>query len=308
MSETINYFDLQINGYGGVDFNQDDLPGEELRRACDALAADGVTGICATIITEQLDVMCRRIARLVELAGQDEVVGRMVAGIHVEGPFINAEDGPRGAHPADSVVPATPEAAGKLLDAGGGLVKILTLAPEFDAGCATTRWLAGRGVIVAAGHCDPSRDQLAEACDAGLSYFTHLGNGCHNMVPRHDNIVQRVLSLADRLWVSFIADGVHVPLFALGNYLQVAGPERCVVVSDAIASAGLGPGTYTISRWTLQIGEDLVARSHDGSHLVGSAITMKRSAENLRSMGLDEDTLRLMMAENPRKVLDQAGG
>ncbi len=90
---------------------------------------------------------------------------------------------------------------------------------------------------------------------------------------RHDNIVQRVLSLRERLWITFIADGAHIPWFALRNYLDLVG-ERAIVVTDAIAPAGLGPGRYSLGRWDLQIGDDLVARSPNGSHLVGSALNI----------------------------------
>jgi N-acetylglucosamine-6-phosphate deacetylase len=250
----MRFFDLQVNGYGGVDFNQDDLRAEELRGACERLVADGVEGILATIITESLDKMRARLRRLVELRPQDSLIKQVIAGLHIEGPFINETDGYRGAHPLDAVRPANVEEILRLLDAAGGLARIVTLAPERDPGFAVTRRLVGEGVAVSAGHCNPSVDELKAGIDAGLSMFTHLGNGCPMQMHRHDNIVQRVLSVSDRLWVTFIADGAHIPLFALKNYLDVVGLDRAIVVTDAIAPAGLGPGDYTISRWRLRIG------------------------------------------------------
>src|SRR5687768_8537995 len=106
MNESAGYFDLQVNGYAGVDCNQDGLTGEELHRACEALRRDGVAGILATIITEHVEVMCRRLRRLVELRQRDPLAAAVIAGIHVEGPFINPADGYRGAHPRDAVTPA----------------------------------------------------------------------------------------------------------------------------------------------------------------------------------------------------------
>ena len=148
-----------------------------------------------------------------------------------------------------------------MLDAGNGLTRLITLSPECDAGFAVTSFLARQNVTVSAGHCNPSLDQLKAAIDAGLTMFTHVGNGCPMQMHRHDNIIQRALSLHDRLWLCFIADGVHVPFVALGNYFRAAGIERCVVVTDAIAPASLGPGRYKLGRWDLQIGEDMVARA-----------------------------------------------
>lgn len=298
------FFDLQVNGYGGVDFNQEGLAAEQLHLACRKMRDDGVGQFLPTIITEDLGRMASRLATMVKLRSQDKLAEEMIPGFHVEGPFINETDGYRGAHPLESVRPATVDAAGLLLDAGAGLVKIMTLAPERDQGFAVTRMLADAGVVVSAGHCDPSPDQLCGAVDAGLTMFTHLGNGCPMNMHRHDNIIQRALSLSDRLWLCFIADGAHVPFFALKNYIRLAGIDRCVTVTDAIAPAGMGPGTYTLGRWTLKIGDDMVAHAPDGSHLVGSAIHMPRVVENLKThLQLSDDEIERLAVHNPWRAI-----
>jgi N-acetylglucosamine-6-phosphate deacetylase len=298
------YFDLQVNGYGGVDFNKEGLTADELHRACARLEADGVSGVLATIITEQLDLMCGRLATLVALRDKDPLAKRLVAGLHIEGPFINETDGYRGAHPRDAIRPAAVDEMNRLLDAAGGLTRLVTLAPERDANLEVTRMLSAQGIVVSAGHCDPTIDQLRAAMDAGVSMFTHLGNGCPMQMHRHDNIVQRVLSLAGKLWLCFIADGAHVPFVALGNYLRLGGDERCLVVSDCTAPAGLGPGRYTLGRWDIVVDEDMVPRAPDRSHLLGSAITMKQSADNLRRfLQLPESTIRRLVYDNPRAAL-----
>jgi N-acetylglucosamine-6-phosphate deacetylase len=126
-------------------------------------------------------------------------------------------------------------------------------------------------------------------------------------MPRHDNIIQRVLSLREQLWLCFIADGAHIPFFALKTYLDLVGTERAIVVTDAIAAASLGPGRYRLGRWDLQIAEDLVARSPDGSHLVGSTVTMERSIENLTGkLGLAKDIAWKLVSENPRRSIREA--
>jgi N-acetylglucosamine-6-phosphate deacetylase len=295
------FFDLQVNGYAGVDFNQDELDADQLHRACERLDADGVAGLLATIITDDLSAMCHRLSRLAELRDVDPLAKRLIAGVHIEGPFLSDRDGYRGAHPLDAIRPADLDSMMRLVDAARGLTRVVTLAPECDPGLAVTRFLASRGIIVSAGHTDATLEQLRGAIDAGLSMFTHVGNGCPMHMNRHENIIQRALSLADALWLCFIADGAHIPFVALRNYLKLAREDRTIVVTDAIAPAGLGPGRYKFGRWDLEIGADMVARAPDRSHLVGSGITMKQNAANLlHGVGLSESVVRRLTLENPR--------
>ena len=302
----MNYLDLQVNGYAGVDFNREDLDAEAFARACQTIASDGVTEFLPTICTEKLDIMYGLLQKLVKLREQDPLVRRIVAGIHIEGPFISDVEGYRGAHPPDAIRLADVDEMKRLLDAADGLTRIVTLAPERDKNLAITKMLVSQGIVVAAGHCDPTIKELTAAIDAGLSMFTHLGNGCPMHVHRHDNIVQRVLSLADKLWITFIADGAHVPMHALGNYLKAAGMDRCIIVSDAVAPAGLGPGRYTVGRRKLLVGEDLVARSPDGLYLIGSALTMQQAERNLREqLGLGDKQIRQLMVDNPRRAVER---
>jgi len=297
-------FDLQVNGYAGVDFNSDDLTEAGLHRACERIRADGVSGFLATIITDELDRMGGRLRRIARFYQDDETIRQTMAGFHIEGPFINEADGYRGAHPVRAVRPADVDAGLRLVDAAAGLARIVTLAPERDPGSQLTRRLATDGVIIAAGHCNPTGDELAAAVDAGLSMFTHLGNGCPMQMHRHDNIIQRALAMADRLWLTFIADGIHIPPPALGNYLRSAGMERSIVVTDAISAAGFGPGRYTVGEWDIQVGEDLVARSPDGSHFIGSCATMPRMHEVLsEQVGLSPEEIDQLTSINPRGAI-----
>jgi N-acetylglucosamine-6-phosphate deacetylase len=112
------------------------------------------------------------------------------------------------------------------------------------------------------------------------------------------------LSLADRLWVSVIADGVHVPFYVLGNFIRAIGTERCVVVTDAMAAAGCGPGRHRLGRWEIEMGEDGAAWSPDHSHLVGAATTMPQLHRNLRDqLGLSEADCQRLLAINPSRAI-----
>jgi len=295
--------DLQVNGYAGVDFNSDDLTLEQVEHACEILRQDGVKGILATIITADHDAMCQRLANIVKIREQSALATQMIIGLHIEGPFLSPVPGYIGAHPAEHACPANLDLTKKFLEAGNGLTRLFTLAPEQDINGEITSWLNDQKILVAAGHCNPSLDQLKASIDAGLKLFTHLGNGCPMQMHRHDNIIQRALSFSDKLIICFIADGAHVPLFVLKNYLRCVGIEHSIVVSDTISAAGLGPGTYHLADQTVVIEDDLVPWAEDRSHFVGSACPLKNMVVNLKSIGLTALEIDCLVRHNPRKIL-----
>lgn len=185
------------------------------------------------------------------------------------------------------------------------MTRLFTLAPERDTSGAVTQWLSDRGIIVAAGHCNPSLEQLQRSVDHGLKAFTHLGNGCPLNLHRHDNIIQRALACNEQLTLCFIADGAHVPLFALKNYLKCAGLENCLIVSDDISAAGQGPGTYHIGEQHVTIGDDLIPWSEDRTHFVGSACPLPVMREYLRALEFTEPELNMLFKDNARRLLGQ---
>lgn len=265
---------------------------------------DQVDRVLATIITAPLDAMVRRIDKIVGWMETNDSIASVIAGIHVEGPFISPKDGFAGAHPKASVLMATEQDAGRLLVAAAGHLRILTLAPEQDPGASVTRFLTKHRVTVAAGHSDASLEELKASADAGLRLYTHLGNACPSVVPRHDNIIQRVLSVADRIAISFIADGHHIPMFALGNYLRCVPQRHIIIVSDAISAAGLGPGEYPLSGQTVFVDESGAAWSESRTHYAGCATPLKRMKELLnRELGVGESTIDEWMGDNPRRLL-----
>lgn len=304
MDNQPQYVDLQVNGYAGVDFNGDRLTSEQLHQACRRLREDGVAQILATFITDDVLKMCARVKTLCQLRQRDPLAREVVWGIHIEGPFLSPEPGYVGAHPPQFVRPADLDSMKQLCDAADGLVHLVTLAPENDPGLRVTRWLADCDIIVSAGHCNASLDQLHSAIDAGLSMFTHLGNGCPMTLPRSENIIQRALSLRDRLTLCFIADGVHVPPHALGNFLALASAERSIVVTDAVSAAGAPPGTYHLGDQVLHIGENGVPLAPDGAHFAGSTATMPKMVDLLRrQLGLSEERIEQLTSRNARRLL-----
>jgi len=302
------FFDLQVNGYAGVDFNQNNLSAEDLHKACVKLKDDSVQGILATIITANPLNMKTRLHRLVQLREQDDLAKKIIYGFHIEGPFLSKKTGYRGAHPIEWLRTADEYLLKDFLNTAEGLIRIVTLAPEVDKGLRMTKMLVREGITVSAGHCNPGHDKLQAAIDAGLSMFTHLGNGCPLMLYRHDNIIQRVLSFREQLWLCFIADGVHIPFFSLKNYLNLVGYEKSVVVTDAMAAAAASPGKYKLNDLQLEVGSDRIVREPGKSNFAGSAITMQQSWTNLKeNLGLSEVQCNRLMYKNPMNAIGITG-
>jgi N-acetylglucosamine-6-phosphate deacetylase len=164
--------------------------------------------------------------------------------------------------------------------------------------------LAENNIVVSAGHCDPSLEELNAAIDNGLTMFTHLGNGCPAELPRHDNIIQRVLSLKDKLWISFISDGLHIPLFVLKNYLTVTGFTKVIITTDAMAAASAKPGVYTLGSVKLEVGSDKIVREPGKNNFAGSSITMRESSRLLQnSLNISPEQIKQLMSINPMEAI-----
>jgi len=279
MTRQRGYVDLQINGIGGIDFNESNLSALSWERALEWLAQDGTTDFLPTLITDSVDSLCLKLAnlsRLCEASVQKPEGACKAVGIHLEGPFLSDQVGYIGAHPKHHARPLELDALKRLVDAANGWIRLVTLAPECDPNGRGIEYLAQEDVLIAAGHCNPSIDQLRCAIDSGLSLFTHLGNACPASIPRHENIIHRVLSLRDSLRVTLIADGFHLPLWLLDSWVDWFGEDRVAIVSDAISAAGLAPGIYQLGAQKVAVGADGVPRSADQTHFVGSGATLGR--------------------------------
>lgn len=266
------WFDFQVNGFGGIDFQSDTLTLAEVERAAAVLRRHGVAAIFATFITENVDSLCRRLEAFESFCDQSASVRSLIAGYHVEGPWLNPEPGYRGAHPADAMHAPSLAEYERLQSAARGRVKLITLAPEWPGSPECIAAITKAGVHVSLGHTNASEAQIDDAIRAGARFCTHLGNGAPLQMHRHDNIVQRLLA-RDELIACFIPDGVHLPPFVLKNFVRAKPAGRVLFTTDAMSGAGAGPGRYRIGRLEIEVGADGVARQPGGQGFAGSTLT-----------------------------------
>lgn len=292
-------YDLQINGYAGVDFNDPDNAPEQIRFAGERLRADGVTRYLPTLITSSFESFSRS-ARTLLASGEPGI-----AGLHMEGPYISPADGSRGAHPREHVRPATPDDWKRRQEAAGGQIRLVTLAPEVEGALALIEHLTETGVRVAIGHTAAAPEEIRDAIRAGATLSTHLGNGCTAMLPRHPNFIWEQLA-ADELYASFIADGHHLPPATVKAMVRAKGLARTILVTDATAAAGCQPGSYRIGGLRVELGADGRVSVPGESHLGGSALRLREAVANaVRFAGLTIDEALALASTAPANYLGE---
>ncbi|HKB05929.1 MAG TPA: N-acetylglucosamine-6-phosphate deacetylase [Gemmataceae bacterium] len=243
-------FDLQINGCLGIGFNSSTLTVEQVRTVVDECRRHGIAGFLPTLITNAFEPIAHGFRTLVRAIESDSTVAAAVPGFHLEGPYISPDDGPRGAHPKDHVRDPDLDEFRRWQDAAGGRIRLVTLAPERPGGVRFIEEVSKSGVVVAIGHTAATPARIRDAIAAGARLSTHLGNGSHAVLPRHDNYVWEQLA-ADELWASFIPDGHHLPASLAKTIVRVKTPQRAIITCDASSLAGLAPGRYR--EWGMDI-------------------------------------------------------
>lgn len=293
-------FDLQVNGFAGVDFNAPGLTADRCAEAIERMRATGVTRCLPTLITSPLDdfaASARVLARTADPA---------IAGIHMEGPYLSPEDGPRGAHRREHIAPAGIEDFTRRQEAADGTIVLVTLAPEVPGALALIEHLVASGVRVAIGHTAATPRQIGDAIAAGASLATHLGNGCAEMLPRHPNAIWELLA-ADGVIASLIADGHHLPAATVKAMVRAKGPGRTILVTDAIAAAGCAPGRYAIGGVECALAEDGRVSLPGTPYLAGSSLTLDRAVANaVRFTGLALEDVIPMASSLPARYLGTA--
>lgn len=296
------FIDLQLNGYGGIDFNDTGTTTEQIAELTRRLWKTGVTSFCPTIVTESAEHISVCLTNIIRAAESSPDFAQAFVGIHLEGPFISPEDGPRGAHPRQHVCPPDWEQFQRWQNAARGQIRLLTLSPEWPESLRFIERAAASGVIVAIGHTAATPQQIADAVSAGAKMSTHLGNGSHAKIDRHPNYIWEQLA-NDDLWASFIVDGHHLPPSVVKCFLRSKGVAHSVLVTDAIAAAGCPPGKYKLGNIEAEVLESGRVCLPGTPYLAGSALEMHDAVGKAVAFSdaTLEDALRMASA-NPAEL------
>ncbi len=283
--------DLQVNGYGGIEFSSPAIDSKGVRAVADAIYSQGVGRFCPTVTTAPIELLTHSLKTIAVACASDPNLAERMPGIHLEGPFISAIDGPRGAHPANCCHAPDWDEFQRLQHAAGGRIRLITLSPEYDEAPEFIRRAVAKNIIVSIGHTAADSRQIRAAVDAGARLSTHLGNGSHGSLRRHPNYIWDQLA-DDRLTATLIVDGHHLPPEVAQTFVRAKGAERIILISDLSAMAGLPKGRYSTQLCDLEIvadgrivlaGQDQLLAGAGRPLAAGIANIMKFAAVDLRT-------------------------
>lgn len=302
------FFDPQVNGFAGVDFNHPHLTAEGLHQAARSLASTGVTRFLLTLITSSHERMVHQLKVLAKDLRDDPLLQKMCIGIHLEGPYISPEDGPRGVHPREFIRPPNWEEVEKFQTACEDRIRCITLAPEGKGAIPFIAKAVAHGIVIGIGHSHAPEEMIEEAVQAGARLSCHLGNAPSGLLPRYEKTIEKQLVMS-QLMASIIADGVHLPDDLVKNYIRVKGFDRIVLTTDSMAGAGASPGKYTLGELEVEVGLDRTARLTGNFRLAGSTLTMDRAITNvIRFSGVDLPSAIQMASKNAQKLFPEVRG
>jgi len=295
------WIDLQVNGHNGVDFSNPNLTADMVVKAAEELFAAGTQIFLPTIITGPMELYRRNIPIIKKAIESHGYLDR-VPGVHLEGPFISAKSGAVGAHnPAWVQTPS--KAAVDELNAEG-FIKIITIGADAENAPEAIARARELGIHVSVGHHMADYAQVRAAADAGAQLLTHLGNGCPNLLDRHNNPVWAGLA-EERLTAMLITDGHHLPGELIKVFVLTKGVDKVIVTSDATEATGYKPGPCFV------LGNDSILEPNGKLHnpvkkcLVGSASTVSMCMAFLESLNIwTEEELTKMGRTNALALLN----
>lgn len=296
--------DMQINGHKGIWFCDPNLTSEQVLKVLEAHFAFGITRLCPTLITSSFEAFSAGLTAIRRACESAEWANKMVPGIHLEGPFISSEDGPRGAHPLAQVRPADWDEFQKLQEISGQRIKLVTIAPETGHAEDFIRRAVASGVTVSIGHTGATPEQVTAAVDAGATMSTHLGNGAHGLLRRHPNYIWEQLG-DRRLFACVITDGHHLPASVIRSVVRTKSTLHTIITCDSSGLAGCPPGVYQMEAGAIEIlPEGKIVVAANPQFLAGSAqLTDACVSHAIQAAGLTLAEAWNMASRNPARAL-----
>ena len=249
------FFDLQVNGYMGIDYSADSISDDQVKKMISNLAVSGITQHIPTIISSPEDKILKNLRSISHAINDCPEIEQAIPGIHIEGPFISLQDGPRGCHDSEFIRDPDFEEFLKWQEAAEGRIKMVTLAPEKTGAIEFIKKAVNSGVIIGLGHTGASPEKIREAISAGAQYATHLGNASFPSVPKVNNYIWEQLA-ADKLFAGIISDGFHLPGSAVKIMARAKGMDKLVLTSDVALLGGLQPGVYKWGEMPVEVFKD----------------------------------------------------
>ena len=292
------FVDLHVHGGGGTSFTEGTA--DDARRAAEFHRGHGSTTIMASLVTAPLADLEARAAMLASLARQG-----VIAGIHLEGPFLSTVR--CGAQDPRHMLAPDVAAFERLHAAAVGQLRVITIAPELPGASTLIRAAALAGVTAAAGHSDATADITSAAVDAGVTHATHLFNGMRPLHHREPGLAGVLLD-RDEVTCEVIADGVHLHDTVIRLAARAAGPGRLVLVTDAMAAAGMPDGSYRLGSMRVDVAGGaarLAGGGEPGSTgaIAGSTATMADVVRHAVAVGLPVTAVAAAASTTPARVL-----
>ncbi|WP_146510140.1 N-acetylglucosamine-6-phosphate deacetylase [Thalassoglobus neptunius] len=296
-------FDLQVNGYGGIWFSDENLTVEQVLKTLKQHFQHGITHLFPTLITNSQGALEHGFSIIRKACEQEQWADRMILGCHLEGPYISSEDGPRGAHPIDHVRKCSWEEVEALRKASGNRIRLVTLAPESEGAVELIRQAVNSNIAISIGHTAATSEEIARAVEAGATLSTHLGNGAHGTLRRHPNYIWDQLG-EERLAASIISDGHHLPASVVRSIYYAKGPARTILTCDASGLAGCPPGEYDYHGGRFEVlAEGPIVIAGQRQLLAGSGVqTDVCVAKMIEMTGCTLEQAWTMATTNPARV------
>jgi N-acetylglucosamine-6-phosphate deacetylase len=300
--------DNQVNGYASVSFTSLELTPEGVEKATRVQWKEGVTTYFPTVTTAPHETILHSFKALAK-ARKRPLIAKSVPGYHLEGPYISPVDGYRGAHPLRWVRPPDWSEFLEYYRASERKILQVSMAPEVEGATDFLHKCRAQGIQIALAHHNGSADVIKAAIDGGAVISTHLGNGCANMIHRHENPLWPQLA-DDRLMASIIVDGFHLRPEEVQVFFRVKGPERLVATSDVTEFAGMPAGEYQVDGETVVMTPEGMLKLPSQDVLYGASLPLRTGIGNLmRFTGCSLADAIHVMTRNPARLygLDDRG-